>query len=169
MVRYPERHMGAVRTGAWLYGVCPYRYEHPERCRPVVTLKARVAQLRTLPAGECVGYDDSHPLSHDARVATLSAGYVDGFPRFNGKGEVCIHGRRAPVLGLVCMDQMMVDVTGVPDAQEGDEAILLGGPITVDEYAATAAMNRNEALSRIGKRVPRVYLQSNAEPVIRMP
>lgn len=169
MVRYPERHMGAVRTGAWLYGVCPYRYEHPERCRPVVTLKARVAQLRTLPAGECVGYDDSHPLSHDARVATLSAGYVDGFPRFNGKGEVCIHGRRAPVLGLVCMDQMMVDVTGVPDAQEGDEAILLGGPITVDEYAATAAMNRNEALSRIGKRVPRVYLQSNVEPVIRMP
>ena len=94
---------------------------------------------------------------------------MDGFPRFNGKGEVCIHGRRAPVLGLVCMDQMMVDVTGVPDAQEGDEAILLGGPITVDEYAATAAMNRNEALSRIGKRVPRVYLQSNAEPVIRMP
>lgn len=169
MVRYPKRHMGAVRTGAWLYGVCPYRYEHPERCRPVVTLKARVAQLRRLPAGECVGYDDAHPLSHAARVATLSAGYVDGFPRLNGKGEVCIRGRRAPVLGLVCMDQMMVDVTGIPDVAEGDEAILLGGPITVDEYAATAAMNRNEALSRMGKRVPRVYLRRDAEPVIRMP
>ncbi len=169
MVRYPERHMGAVRIGAWLYGVCPYRYAHPERCRAVVTLKARVAQLRTLPAGECVGYDDEHPLTHDARVATLSAGYVDGFPRFNGMGEVCIRGRRAPVLGLVCMDQMMVDVTGIPEVSEGDEAILLGGPITVDEYAATAAMNRNEALSRIGKRVPRVYLRRHAEPVIRMP
>lgn len=169
MVRYPERHMGAVRIGAWLYGVCPYRYEHPERCRAVVTLKARIAQLRTLPAGECVGYDDEHPLSHDARVATLSVGYVDGFPRFNGKGEVCIRGRRAPVLGLVCMDQMMVDVTDIPDAAEGDEVILLGGPITVDEYAAIADMNRNEALSRIGKRVPRVYLRRGAESVVCMP
>ena len=159
MVRYPERHMGAVRTGAWLYGVCPYHYEHPERCRPVVTLKARVAQLRTLPAGECVGYDDSHPLSHDARIATLSAGYVDGFPRFNGKGEVCIHGRRAPVLGLVCMDQMMVDVTDIPEVREDDEAILWGG--TVSDTAETIARKTDtipyEVLCGVSRRVPRVY------------
>lgn len=160
MVRYPERHMDAVRAGAFLYGVCPYRYERPETCLPVVSLKARVAQLKDLPAGECVGYDDEHPLKRASRVATLSAGYADGFPRLNNAGEVSIRGARARVLGLVCMDQMMVDVTDIPDAREGDIATLLGGDITVDEYAARASMNRNEALSRIGRRAPRLYIQN---------
>ena len=158
MVRYPEKHMDAVRTGAWLYGVCPNRYEHPEKCLPTLTLKTRVAQIHTLPAGECVGYDDDHPLARESRVATLSAGYVDGYFRFNNKGEVEIHGKRAAVLGLVCMDQMMVDVTDIPEAREGDEVILLGGSIGVNEYAALANLNRNEALCRVGRRVPRVYI-----------
>ena len=166
MVRYPERHMDAVRTGAWLYGVCPYRYEHPEKCLPVMTLKTRVAQIRTLPAGECVGYDDEHPLARESRVATLSAGYVDGFFRFNNLGEVVIRGRRAPVLGLVCMDQMMADITEIPDAAEGDEVILFGGPLRVDEYAAAARLNRNEALCRVGRRVPRVYITGNTTEIL---
>ena len=157
MVRYPEKHLGAVRTGAWLYGVCPYRYEHPELCLPTVTFKAQVSQLRRVEAGECIGYDEEHPLERDSIVATLSAGYVDGFPRLNNEGYVLIRGQKARVLGLVCMDQMMVDVTDIPGAAEGDEAILLGGGITVDEYAKIAQLNRNEALSRLGRRVPRIY------------
>ncbi len=160
MVRYPERHMGSVRVGAFLWGVCPYRWEHPEKCLPVLALKARVAQIRNLKKGECVGYDDEHPLERDSRVATITAGYVDGYPRFNNEGFVEIRSKRAKVLGLVCMDQMMVDVTDIPDVACGDTATLLGGGITVDEYAKIAHMNRNEALSRVGRRVPRVYMRN---------
>lgn len=160
MVRYPEMHLDAVRTGAWLYGVYPKRYAHPEESQLAITVKTRIAQLHKVRAGECLGYDETHPLTRDSIVATLSAGYIDGYPRQNSAGEVEIHGKRAPVVGLVCMDQMMVDVTDIPEACEGDEVILLGGSIGVDEYAAWANLNRNESLARTGKRVPRVYLEN---------
>ncbi len=165
MVRYPDQHLDAVRTGAWLYGVCPRRYEHPEECRLTMTVRTRVAQLHRVPAGEMVGYDEDHPLDHDALVATLSCGYIDGYPRLNGKGFVEIRGKRAPVVGLVCMDQMMVDVTDVPECAEGDVATLLGCSIGVDEYADVASLNRNESLARTGRRVPRIYLE-NGETVL---
>ena len=160
MVRYPEDHMDAVRTGAWLYGVYPRRYEHPEESQLAITVKTRVALLHKVKAGECLGYDEDHPLTRDSVIATLSAGYIDGYPRLNGKGEVEIRGKRAKVAGLVCMDQMMVDVTDIPDVQEGDEVILLGGSIGVDEYAECGSLNRNESLARTGKRVPRVYMEN---------
>lgn len=159
MTRYPEEQMDAVRTGAWLYGVYPRGYAHPEESRLAITFKARIAQLHKVSAGECLGYDETHPLARDSVVATLSAGYIDGYPRQNSRGEIEIRGRRAPVVGLVCMDQMMADVTDIPEAQEGDEVILLGGGIGVDEYAEWANLNRNESLARIGKRVPRVYME----------
>ena len=160
MVRYPDDQLDAVRTGAWLYGVYPRGYAHPEESRLAMTVKTRVAQLHDVPAGACLGYDETHPLARDSRIATLSAGYIDGYPRLNSRGTVEIRGRRAPVAGLVCMDQMMVDVTGIPDVCEGDEVILLGGTIGVDEYADTAQLNRNESLARTGRRVPRVYLEN---------
>ena len=160
MVRYPGEHMDAVRTGAWLYGVYPRRYEHPEESQLAITVKTRVALLHKVKAGECLGYDEDHPLTRDSVIATLSAGYIDGYPRLNGKGEVEIRGQRAKVAGLVCMDQMMVDVTDIPGVQEGDEAILLGGSIGVDEYAECGSLNRNESLARTGKLVPRVYIEN---------
>ena len=160
MVRYPEAHMDAVRTGAWLYGVYPRGYAHPEESQLALTVKTRIAQLHRVSAGECLGYDETHPIARDSVIATLSAGYIDGYPRQNSVGEVEIRGKRAPVAGLVCMDQMMVDVTDIPEAQEGDEVILLGGGIGVDEYAAWANLNRNESLARTGKRVPRVYIEN---------
>lgn len=159
MVRYPEDQLDAVRTGAWLYGVYPRGYAHPEESLLAMTVKTRIAQLHAVRAGECLGYDETHPVARDSVVATLSAGYIDGYPRQNSRGEVEIRGRRAPVVGLVCMDQMMVDVTDIPDAREGDEVILLGGGIGVDEYADWAGLNRNESLARTGRRVPRVYLE----------
>lgn len=160
MVRYPDEHMDAVRAGAWLYGVYPRGYAHPEESRLTLTVKTRIAQLHHVQAGECLGYDETHPLVRDSVIATLSAGYIDGFPRLNSRGSVEIHGKRAPVVGLVCMDQMMVDVTDIPQAHEGDEVILLGGGIGVDEYAETAGLNRNESLARTGKRVPRIYMEN---------
>lgn len=160
MVRYPEDHMDAVRTGAWLYGVYPRGYAHPEESQLTLTVKTRIAQIHAVPAGECLGYDESHPLKRDSMIATLSAGYIDGYPRQNNKGEVEICGKRAPVVGLVCMDQMMVDVTDIPEAKEGDEVILFGNSIGVDEYAGWANLNRNESLARTGRRVPRVYIEN---------
>ena len=159
MVRYPEDHLDAVRTGAWLYGVYPRGYAHPEESKLTLTVKTRIAQLHRVSAGECLGYDESHPLSRDSVIATLAAGYIDGYPRQNSKGEVEICGKRAPVAGLVCMDQMMVDVSDIPEARPGDEVILLGGSIGVDEYAGWANLNRNESLARTGRRVPRVYIE----------
>lgn len=160
MVRYPEDHMDAVRTGAWLYGVYPRRYAHPEESQLALTVKTRIAQIHRVSAGECLGYDETHPLGRDSVVATLSAGYIDGYPRLNNVGEVEIRSKRAPVVGLVCMDQMMVDITDIPEAAEGDAVTLLGGSIGVDEYAAWGNLNRNESLARTGKRVPRVYYEN---------
>lgn len=160
MVRYPEDHLDAVRTGAWLYGVYPKRYAHPEESQLALTVKTRIAQLHKVAAGECLGYDETHPVVRDSIVATLSAGYIDGYPRLNSVGEVEICGKRAPVVGLVCMDQMMVDVTDIPEAQEGDVVTLLGGSIGVDEYAEWGKLNRNESLARTGKRVPRIYYEN---------
>ena len=159
MVRYPDDQMDIVRTGAWLYGVCPRGYDRPDESMLCFSVKARVSQLHRVSAGECLGYDETHPLKRDSVVATISAGYIDGFPRLNSEGSVLIRGQRAPVVGLVCMDQMMADVTDIPDVQEGDVVTLLGGGIGVNEYDDLARLNRNEALARTGRRVPRVYYE----------
>ena len=169
MVRYPEYRFDAVRIGAWLYGVVPGGYSNENgECRVPARLVTRVVQLRRVAAGEYLGYDEDHPLARDAVIATLSAGYADGYPRLNSVGEVGIRGRRAPVAGLVCMDQMTVDVTAVPGVRPGDEVTLLGGGIGLDEVAGWAGTNRNDLLSRIGRRVPRVYLRGGEVEEIRM-
>ncbi len=156
LVRYPRHQWGGVRLGAWLYGVHP-KDVPPKEDPLALSLFARVAQVFTAPAGALVGYDDGHPLERAARIATLACGYGDGYPRLNGQGWVWLGGGRAPVLGPVCMDQMMVDITGLGRVEAGDVAQLLGGPIGIDEYAAWQGLNRNEALCRLTRRVPRLY------------
>ena len=95
------------------------------------------------------------------RIATIPTGYADGYPRLlSNKGWVLINGKKAPIVGRVCMDQMMVDVTDIPEAREGDEATLLGGDVDLREYAALGKLNRNECLGVIGRRVPRVYYRN---------
>ena len=159
LVRRPEDHYDFVRVGAFLYGNVPPSYEHFERRQAVVRLCARVTRVALVPKGEGVGYGED-PLEKDTWVATLSAGYVDGYPRLmSGVGEVEIHGQRARVLGRVCMDQMMVDVSAIPDVQAGDTAVLLGDGISLNEFAAWADMNRNEVTCMIGRRVPRIYIK----------
>ncbi len=160
MVRHPQWRFDAVRIGAWLYGVVPSRYPNANgECRLPVRFKTRVVQVRNVAKGEYLGYDESHPLDRDRVIATLSAGYADGYPRVNSVGEVCIRRRRAPIAGLLCMDQMTVDVTEIPGVCPGDEVTLLGDGITLEEYAAWTGANRNEALTRIGRRVPRIYIR----------
>ena len=100
-------------------------------------------------------------LDYDARIATLCVGYGDGYPRClsNGHGKVWLHGKLAQVVGLVCMDQMMVDVTDIPEAQVGDTVDLLGGGVPYMDYADWAHTNRNEAISILSRRPVRVYHQ----------
>jgi alanine racemase len=167
MARYPKDRMDAARIGAWLYGVTPYLYERPDECRPVARFKARVSQVRLVKKGELVGYDDDHPLPEDRVIATVSAGYVDGTPRLMHNQDIEIRGARAQVVGLVCMDQLMADVTGIPGVSEGDEVTFVGGIIGVNEYAKMGNLNRNEAWARIGRRVPRVYFENGAPAFVR--
>ena len=165
LVRYPQWHYSRCRVGAFLYGVRPSRSEHmPFACRETIQLKCLVARVHQVPAGEVVGYDESGGTERPIRVATLCAGYGDGYPRClsGGRGQALIRGRRAPVIGLVCMDQMMVDVTDIPEARAGDTATLLGGGIPYQEYADWAQTNRNECLTILSRRPVRLYRQGGA-------
>ena len=162
LVRYPQWHMSRVRVGALLFGVRPSRSQHmPFECLETLTFRTTVAQVHHVAEGEIVGYGDDQILTRPSVIATLCAGYGDGYPRHlsNGKGQVIIRGHRAPVIGLVCMDQMMVDVTDIPDVAPGDTAELLGGGIGYGEMADWAETNRNECLSILSARPVRVYRQ----------
>ncbi len=163
LVRYPEWRYQRVRVGAFLFGVRPFHSQHMDfTTRESLALKTRVAQVLHVKAGETVGYDDQAPLTRDSVVATLCAGYGDGYPRCMSRAaSVMLRGQLAPVLGLVCMDQMMVDVTDIPGVCEGDEAALLGGGISYLQYATWAHTNRNEAITLMSRRPPRVYLQGS--------
>jgi len=157
--RYPQWQYDAVRVGALLYGNYPYRFAEPEKVKPVARFQARVSRVFDVKKGELLGYDDEYPMQHDARIASVACGYVDGYPRvMSYKGEVLLHGQRAKVAGLLCMDQMMVDVTGIENVRVGDIVTLLGDEMTLREYASIGKLNRNEATAIIGKRVPRIYV-----------
>ncbi|HEX5791306.1 MAG TPA: alanine racemase, partial [Luteolibacter sp.] len=153
-----------ARPGLMLYGVSPL----PERQRElhnVMTLKSRISLVRTLPAGHGVSYGRQFVTTRPTQVATVGAGYGDGYPRhLSGQGaEVFVAGRRCPVLGRVTMDQIMIDVTGVEGAQEGCEVELFGANIPVAEVAAKAGTIAWEILTGITPRVARSYRTSNVE------
>lgn len=165
MVRYPELQLNAVRIGAWLYGVSPRGAAKP--CRCIARFCARVSQVRRVARGELIGYDDDSPLERDSLVASVSAGYIDGTPRRGNGWQAEVRGRRADVLGIACMDQLMVDVTDIPGVAEGDIVTFVGGEIPVDEYARMGALNHNESWARIGRRVPRVYFEGGRPVRVR--
>lgn len=164
-VRYPEFRLDMVRIGAALFGVRPFRMgpEYDSFKFPVAaTFATRIARIRSLGEGEMVSYDDLWKApAGGTLVATLPVGYADGYPRrFGNRAQVLVGGRKAPVVGLVCMDQTMVDVGGIEGVAEGDDVILLGGgEIGLAEAAEWGGTNRNEILCGIGRRVPRVYMR----------
>jgi alanine racemase len=165
MLRYPGFRLDMVRPGAILYGAPPLRTPYSESLdiRVPFALKTRVSRLRSLGAGEGVGYDFTwRAPGTGALLATLPVGYADGFRRcMANRAHVLVRGVRAPVVGLVSMDQCTVDVSEVPGVQVGDDVLLLGqdqqGTVPVLEMASWAETNRNEILAGIGRRVPRVY------------
>ena len=159
----PQYQYDMVRFGIALYGCHPDpRRTAQSGLSPVLSLYTHISNLKTLPAGEGVSYGLRYVTSHTTRIATLPIGYGDGYKRcLTGKADVLVGGVRCPQVGTICMDQMMVDVTDVPDVRIGDEVVLIGRQggeeITADEIAEKAGTISYEILLSIGDRVPRVY------------
>lgn len=161
ILNYPDAAADYVRPGIALYGVLSKGEKLPE-IRPVLSLKARVSSLRTLHGGESAGYGFSFTADRDMKLAVLSIGYADGLPRAlsNGNGRVLINGYSAPIVGRVCMDQTLVDVSRIPTITQGDTSVLIGSSgiqeITAGELAARCGTITNEILSRLGGRLERI-------------
>ena len=160
----PEMECDMVRPGIIQYGYYPSQLVgRTVPVEPVMTWKSQVTYVKSVPAGETISYDRTYPTWRTTSIATLPVGYGDGYKRaLSGRGCVLLHGQRAPILGRVCMDQIMVDVTEIPGVQIGDEAVLLGRQgeesIDADEMAAWADTISYEILLSVSGRVPRVYL-----------
>lgn len=161
---YPEMQLDMVRVGSYLYGGQP-GYVGRTVTRPVMSFKTKLAHVKEIEAGEGVGYGYSFVAEDKTIVGTLPIGYSDGYLRcIQDQGEVSIFGKRAPIIGKICMDQMMINLTEVPQAKVGDTVVLIGeddvDQISLIEVAAYADTNRNEILSGISRRVPKVYIEN---------
>ena len=163
---WPQYHLDAVRPGIILYGEDPSSEVTLPGLRSAMRVKCRVSMVKELPAGRCVSYGRTFASDRPLRVATLAVGYADGYPRaMSNRGVVEICGRPARVLGRVCMDQMMADVTDIPEARAGMTATVFGGGCSdrVTALAEAAGTIPYEILCSIGRRVPRVYLDDGHE------
>jgi alanine racemase len=158
--RRPELQLDMVRLGIGLYGIDP-GFPDQGSLLEASTLRTTVAQVRAVPAGETVGYNRRGKLERDSLVATIRIGYADGYPRSlgNGAGRVMIRGNLFPVIGHVCMDMTMVDVTGHPEIQAGEEVLVFGGALPVAQVARWAGTIPYEILTGISQRVQRVYFE----------
>ncbi len=154
--RFTQYQFDMVRLGISHYGFSSL----PDvKLQNVCTLKTIILQIKTVHAGESVGYSRKTFLSSDRRIAVIPIGYADGFDRHlsNGVGEVLIHGRRCKIVGNICMDQAMIDVTDVPDVKQGDEVIIFGDELPLEEMADKLGTITYEILTSISPRVARVY------------
>lgn len=159
----PREHAMA-RPGIILYGLNPSDEVTFDFLKPIMQFKTAVSLVKTLAVGESTSYGRHFVAEKPTVVATLCAGYADGYPRLlsRGKGTVEIHGKAAKVIGNVCMDQIMVDVTDIPNVQEGDEAILWGGAVSdsAEDVATKIGTIGYEIVCGVSRRVPRIYKQN---------
>ncbi len=162
LLSLPEAHFDMVRPGIALYGLDPSaEVPMPEGFRAALSFKTQVAQVKTIPAGEGISYGCTYITEEPTRVAVLPVGYADGFRRAPSNwGTVLLHGQEVPILGRVCMDQCMVDVSHVPQARVGDEVVLIGrqgrATLTAEQVAQRLGTSNYEVVSAILARVPRV-------------
>ncbi|UOQ54514.1 bifunctional UDP-N-acetylmuramoyl-tripeptide:D-alanyl-D-alanine ligase/alanine racemase [Hymenobacter cellulosivorans] len=159
IVRFPDAHYDMVRLGIGLYGV-EASGQQPDALRPVSSLRTTISQIKTLAPGQTVGYGRrGEAVSHERRIATLAIGYADGYDRRfgNGVGEVVIRGQRAPLVGNVCMDMCMADVTHIAGAQAGDSAVVFGEEMPLREAAGRIGTIPYELLTNVSERVKRVF------------
>lgn len=161
ILRFPEAQFDMVRLGIGLYGVDASNTADPAALQPVSQLRTTISQIKTLPAGHTVGYGRrGSATSGERRIATLAIGYADGYDRRfgNGTGTVLIHGQVAPLVGSVCMDMCMVDVTDIAAARAGDVAVLFGAGLPLPELAARIGTIPYELLTNVSERVKRVFV-----------
>ena len=169
ILEIPEAHMDMARAGITIYGIYPSEEVDRSRMKlvPAMSLKSHIIHLKTIQPGTHVSYGGTFTAKRQTVVATVPVGYGDGYPRsLSGRGSVLINGRRAPILGRICMDQFMVDVTDIP-SQLFDEVTLLGRDgkeeITLEELDRDSGRFPYEFVCNIGKRVPRVYTGGSQE------
>lgn len=165
ILELPEANMDAVRAGITLYGLYPSEEVSREAVplRPALKLYSTIVYVKTVHAGQSVGYGSTFTARRDTRVATIPLGYGDGYPRsLSNKGYVLIRGKRAAILGRICMDQFMVDVSEVPEAKEGDRVTLIGcdgeEQISAELLGEMSGRFNYELVCDLGKRIPRVYI-----------
>ena len=162
ILTFRESHFNLVRLGIAMYGLQPSDQTRlPDDFRPALSFKTQIAQVRRLPPGSYVSYGNTYQTTGEQEIAVLPVGYADGFRRAPCHwGEVLVRGRRAPIVGRVCMDQTMVDVTAIPEARQGDEVVLIGEQgeerITAEDVAERLGTINYEVVSEILARVPRV-------------
>ena len=163
VVNYKKAHLNCVRPGLILYGYSPTGKEIPGLdLKPVMTLKCRIADVRCIKQGDFLSYNRNFRADRDMKAAVLGFGYADGLPRaLSGCGSVLIHGKRCPILGNICMDLTLVDVTDVPGVRAFEEAVIFGYSedafLSPDELAKLSGTIPYELLTSISKRVPRTY------------
>ena len=164
IIAFPEANLNLVRAGISIYGMYPSDEVDRTRLalRPVMELKSAVSYVKEMRPGQKISYGGTYTVERPMRVATIPVGYGDGYPRgLSGRGCVLICGRRAPILGRICMDQFMVDVTDIPEAEVDTEVTLIGRDggeeLRVEDLSKLSGRFHYELVCDIGKRVPRVY------------
>ena len=162
----PQTHLDMVRPGIVLYGLYPSDEVDRSRLdlRPAMTLKSTVIQVKEVPAGFAISYGSTYVTDKPAVIATVPVGYADGYSRLlSSKGQMLVHGRRAPIVGRVCMDLTMLDVSGIDGVKAGDEVVVFGrsggAELSADEVAALIGTINYEVITVVNARVPRIYRQ----------
>lgn len=164
IIEMKEANFDVVRAGIILYGLWPSEEVHKDlvMLKPILSLYSRIVYIKEVPAGTPISYGGTFVTPKPMRIATVPVGYGEGYPRgLSNKGSVLVHGHRVPVLGRVCMDQFMIDVTDLPQTKEGDLVTLIGKDgdeqITIEELGELSGRFNYELACDLGKRIPRVY------------
>lgn len=168
ILNFPEMQLDMVRAGVILYGLYPSaETKNKIHLKPTMELKSVISQIKTVPANTSLSYGRKFISDKEMKIASVTIGYADGYSlKFSGNSEVLVCGKRAPVLGRVCMDQLMIDVSDIEDAHEKSEVTIFGKSknafLSVDELAEKIGTINYEIVCLIGKRVPRIYSRGNA-------
>ena len=162
----PEYNLNMVRGGIMIYGLYPSNEVKKQNVdlKPAMTLKAKISNIKQVPSGTGISYGQIFTTERESKIATIPIGYADGYTRLlTSKAEVSIKGKRVPVVGKICMDQCMIDVTDIEDVNIGDEVVLFGDGSNnsphIDEIAEALGTINYEVICMVGRRVPRVYIE----------
>lgn len=171
IIDIPKFNLNMVRAGIMIYGFYPSEeVEKNMKLKPAMTLKAKISHLKVVPKGTGISYGQIFVTEKESKIATIPIGYADGFTRMlTGKAEVTVRGKRAKIVGKICMDQCMIDVTNIDDVKLGDEVVIFGYGLdcpSADELASKLGTINYEIVCMVGRRVPRVYM--SGEKIVKI-